>query len=348
LIQATNALNAAKKIETGDMFFEGDIALWKKFGNSLLLRLGMRYSKVNAAKAQSVVQIATDPSRGGVMTTNSDNVYIKYSASQNNPGSTFLLGGTKHNWHAGRPFVNFLYNNNDPRMHYIICTYSEPSTASGGTIDTIGANQIGCPYGYDESTISTDPLYPGIIGSAYKYSQLNRLNCLRVDAWHYLITAAQTQLLMAEARYRDWISTSTAQAYYESGVKLALQQADMYAPTRGGASPITDDQVVTYLARPNIAYDDANALQQINEQYWLASFLMWHEAWCNFRRSGYPQLTQLNYSKEDAKVHNSSDGFIRRLCYPVREYTINKSNVEAASTAMVEDELSTRVFWDIP
>lgn len=347
LKEATDALDATKKIETGDMFFKGDIAKWKKFGNSLLLRLGMRYSKVNPTKAQSIVQTATDATRGGVITTNSENVYIPYNATQNNPGSSLLLAGTKHNWHAGRPFVDFLRTNKDPRMQYIICLYSNPSDAAGGTIDTTSAAQIGAPYGYDESTISTDPLYPGMTGSAYKYSQLNRQRCLRIDTWHYLVTAAQTQLLMAEARYRGWITTSTVQAYYENGITQALSQADMFATTKGGVSPITAGQITTYLARPNIAYNAGTALKQINEQYWLACFLTWHEGWCNFRRSGYPQLARINYSKEDADVHNG-DGFIHRMCYTIREYSANKTNVEAAGTVIGGDKLTTRVFWDIP
>jgi hypothetical protein len=345
---ATDALDATKKIETGDMFFKGDIAKWKKFGNSLLLRLGMRYSKSNTSKAQSIVQTATDATRGGVITTNDDNVYIPYNATQNNPGNSGFLAGTKHNWHAGRPFVDYMYTNRDPRMQYIVCRYSDPSSASGGTIDTVLSHQVGSPYGYDESTISTDPLYPGMIGSAYKYSQLNRQRCLRVDAWHYLVTAAQTQLLMAEARYRGWITTSTAQAYYENGITQALSEKDIFSDTRGGASPITPAQITAYLARPNIAYADATALKQINEQYWLASFLTWHEGWCNFRRSGYPQLTRMNYSKEDADVHSSADGFIHRMCYTGREYSVNKDNVTAAATAIGGDKLTTRVLWDTP
>ena len=347
LKEATDALDATKKIETGDMYFKGDIAKWKKFGNSLLLRLGMRYSKSKPATAESIVKIATDPARGGVITTNSENVVIPYNGTQNNPNSAAFLSGTKHNWHASRPLVDFLYTNKDPRMKYIICRYSDPESATGGTIDTIGANQIGCPHGYDESTIMQDPLYPGEFKSfVYKYSQFNRQRCVRIESWHFIVTAAQTQLLMAEARSRNWITTGTAKDYYENGVKQALQLPDMFATTREGASPITDGEVAAYLARPNIAFSDATALKQINEQYWLACFLSWHEAWCNFRRSGYPQLNRINYSKEDAKVHASTDGFIRRLCYTIREYSVNKENVNKAATAIGGDELTTRIFWD--
>jgi hypothetical protein len=33
-----------------------------------------------------------------------------------------------------------------------------------------------------------------------------------------------------------------------------------------------------------------NELEQINYEYWIASFLNGQEAWANFRRSGYPDL----------------------------------------------------------
>src|SRR5690606_25563651 len=54
-------------------------AKWKKLGYSLLLRLGMRYSKINPDKARSIVQEAFN---GGVMTSNDDNAYVKYDGAR--------------------------------------------------------------------------------------------------------------------------------------------------------------------------------------------------------------------------------------------------------------------------
>jgi len=47
------------------------------------------------------------------------------------------------------------------------------------------------------------------------------------------------------------------------------------------------------------------ALEQINEQYWVASFLIWGEAWANFRRSGYPHLSPINYPGADPSVKSN-------------------------------------------
>lgn len=71
LSESTDALNASGLIETGDLFYQGDIAQWKKPGNSLLLRTAMRLTKVDPAKAQQFVVKAIN---GGLLTSNKHSV----------------------------------------------------------------------------------------------------------------------------------------------------------------------------------------------------------------------------------------------------------------------------------
>ena len=82
LTEASAALNASGTIETSDVLYAGNIAQWKKFGYSLLLRAGMRLSKVDATKAQATVQAAL---AGGVILTNADNAYMRHDANYLNP-----------------------------------------------------------------------------------------------------------------------------------------------------------------------------------------------------------------------------------------------------------------------
>jgi hypothetical protein len=73
-------------------------------------------------------------------------------------------------------------------------------------------------------------------------------------------------------------------------------------------------------------------LQQINTQYWIASFLNGPEAFANFRRSGFPTLTSNPYGQPpNADVPNGT--FRRRLSYPASELSINTTNVNAAIAA---------------
>ena len=92
------------------------------------------------------------------------------------------------------------------------------------------------------------------------------------------------------------------------------------------------------LANP---YNPVTGLQQINTQYWIASFLNGPEAWANFRRSGFPALAPNPY------VGDIPAGtFIRRLTYPVTEISANTANVNEAIARQGADKLDTKVWWD--
>lgn len=344
LKEATNALNETADIVSGDCFYKGNIAKWKKLGNSLLLRAGMRYTKYDEVKAKEIVATALDPSRGGVMANNSDNAFIQFNATYTNGISSSINGSQPNAFYLGKPFVDFLKITNDPRLLYISVKYQFPANplATAGVANTNPADQEGMPYGFDEASLPTAPGYPGKIGAAWKYSQFNRSTIVSLDAPMMLVTYSQTQLLLSEARQRGYITTSTAKDYYEAGIKGHMTQKDYGAPYT-----ITTSQQNNYLLQTEIAFDPARALEQINKQYWISSFMIWKEAWANFRRSGYPQLLPINYVGEDPSVDaNGAGGFIHRLPYSNREKSVNTLNVNEAITRMGGDNMGVRVFWD--
>ena len=338
--EAVDQLDSQGETVKGDLFFDGDISQWKKLGNSLLLRAGMRYTEIDQAKAQSIVQVAVDPSRGGVMTSNDDNAVIHFNEIFTNATSSMLIGGERANYYVGKPFVDFLQSTNDPRLEHIAVIYEFPSQplADVGNENTNPNDQIGMPYGYDENSVEDAPGFPGTNGTAFNYSQFNRRSVSRIDAPEYLVTYAQTQLLLAEASYRGFISGS-AKEFYEAGIRGHMEQTLLY----GEGVEISPVQQEVYLQESEVAFDSSNALEQINVQYWVASFHIWGEAWANFRRSGYPDLDPINFPGEDPSV---AGDFIRRFTYPVREHSVNTSNVTAAAERMGGDNLGVHIFWD--
>jgi hypothetical protein len=343
-IEATDALDPTRSsIGSADLFYGGTIDRWKRLGNSLLLRLGMRYTKIDEEKARSIVATATDPARGGVMQSNDDNALIQFNAVYTNGTSNALLGGERANYYIGKPFVDFLKNNNDPRLRYIAVKYELPANplATAGAANTNPADQQGMPYGYDESSIETAPDYPGKIGSAWEYSQFNRSTVMRIDAPEFLISFSQTQLLLAEAATRGYLPSGNAQQYYETGISAHMEQAPLF----GNMPSITAEEKEVYLHSPNIAFTSERALEQINEQYWVSSFRNWSEAWANFRRSGYPRLNPVNFPSQDPSIPGAG-GFIRRLVYPLREISVNAVNIQEAINRMGGNSLGTHIFWD--
>lgn len=339
--EATAALNAGAAIEASDVLYAGNIAQWKKFGYSLLLRAGMRLSKIDPAKAQAAVQAAF---AGGVITTNADNAYMRHDANYVNPAGNMLNGTEAANWYLVKAFVDTLKNNSDPRLSAIAIRYKGATSGPGQTVGigtTLAADQIGMPMGFDNGTIGARATADGL-ASFYDYSQVDRRRMAKVSAPMFFVTAAQSQLLLAEAKFRGWITTATTTAdFFANGIRAHMDQMATYDAGSAVSSVARDAYVTAHPVIPGKEYD------QINTQYWIASFLNGPEAFANFRRSGFPALTPNPYGQpSNPDVPNGT--FIRRIGYPTSELSVNTENVNAAIAIMGADKLSTRVWWDKP
>jgi len=265
----------------------------------------------------------------------------KYETVQ--PIGNALNGSEAANVYLAKPFVDYLKNTSDPRLSAIAIRYVGATNGSGQTV-AVGtknaAQQIGMPMGKDNGTIVAQATADGL-ASFYDYSQADRRRIIKATSPVFLVTAAQTNLLLAEARFRGWISTGTASQYFSDGVKAHMDQMATY----DAGSAISAGERDAYVSANPLA--GGSELQQINTQYWIASFLNGPEAFANFRRSGFPILTPNPYGQpSNPDVPNGT--FIRRLTYPTSELSVNTTNVNAAIAEQGPDNLSTRVWWDKP
>lgn len=336
--ETATALDAAGKVETSDLLYAGNIAQWKKLAYSLLLRAGMRLSKIDQSTAQTTVQKAY---AGGVIMLNADNAYMRHDANYMNPVGNMLNSTEAANWYLVNSFVDTLKNNNDPRLVSISIRYKGATSGPTQTPDigsTVPADQIGMPMGYDNGTIGARATADGL-ASFYDYSQVDRRRMAGTASPMFFVTAAQTQLLLAEARFRGWITDGSAAQYFKDGIIAHMNQLATY----GAAATIAATDIDAYTAaHPLVA---GREMEQVNTQYWIASFLNGPEAFANFRRSGYPSLTPNPYGQpSNPDVPNGT--FMRRIGYPTSELSINTENVNAAIAIMGPDKLSTPVWWD--
>ena len=349
LDEAANALDASKdKPAAQDLIygragFSDQIGQWKKLAYSLMLRLGMRLTKVDAAAAKTWVEKAY---AGGVMSSNADNAYIVHQAGGRavvNRNSEILYGPENNDAGGGhaflsKTFVDYLKSTADPRLQFTAQVKGVPTDPQFDNItgSTNPAVQIGMPNGKNKSgaanDITTDPNYPGDIN---KYSTIRPDVFLKLDGPYFIVTYAQTELLLAEAAQRGWSVGANAQTHYNNGVTAAMEQFAQY----DAVATIPAGSIATYLAAN--PYSAATALKQINTQYWVASFLDWYEAWANWRRTDFPTLTPVNYPG------NATGGQIpRRMLYPAGEASANGTNYQAALSAQGPNTLTTRVWWD--
>lgn len=321
-------------VGSADLLYGGDVTKWKKFAYSEMVRVAMRLSKIDAANAQKWVQAAV---AGGVMTSNDDNAIVKHDTNGGTPTvngtGLILIGNDPAAARLSQTFVNYLKSTGDPRLPFLatVCADANVTTDKG---DTAAAHQLGQPNGYDVSggqyDISKAPNWPG---NQNKYSIVNRYTFSRLDAPSFFVTYGETALLLAEAAQRGWIGGSAA-SYYTAGVTASMQQL-----SQAGAGP-GDAAIAAYLAAN--PYNAASALAQINSQYWVVTFMDENEAWANWRRSGYPQLTPVSYPG------NVTNGTIpRRFTYPQGEPSTNGVNYKAAVANLSDgDKMTSRVWWD--
>lgn len=333
LEEAAGALDTAQPPVTTDILYGGNVARWKKLGYSLMLRAGMRLTKVDPDGAKSYVAKAV---AGGVFESNADNSIIRHTAIYNNYIANHLAAREKTNFYLAAPFVNYLKENNDPRLPVFAVRYVG---AKGGPEQTAARAssdpkvQIGMPMGYNDVTINSVLAENGVV-SLWDFTQINLTTVLKLDAPEFHITYAQVQLLLAEAAVRGWV-TGTAADYYAKGIRANLEQMALYDPS----AAIKEDAILAYLkAHP---LDAAKALEQINTQYWVATFLDGNESWANFRRSGFPALKKNPYPGSEIK-----EDFIRRMPYPDSEIVVNLQNVNDANARQGPNDLNTRIWWD--
>ena len=324
------------------------VAQWKKLGNSLLLRLGMRYSKSDPTKAQSIVSEAFN---GGVMTSITDNAFVTYDGTLFSNGSNDgLINNNPRFYYAAEPFVDQLKSTSDPRSKYMVAMYDEPNNPLGDpSPDLTIANQYGLPVGIASDALVNAP-YRGIKGSGFDYSQMNVRVVASISAPTFWLTYAQTSLLLAEAAQRGWITggETAAQQYYEAGIRADMDNYSIYLSETGSSLPtVSVAEQDAYIAQPSVAYNATDAYNLINTQYWIVCIRDGTEAWANWRRSGFPALNRNDF--DDVLLENGGDGYVHRFTYPDAELSQNKVNYQAAVEAIGGiDDLVSRVFWDTP
>ncbi|RYZ92548.1 MAG: SusD/RagB family nutrient-binding outer membrane lipoprotein, partial [Sphingobacteriaceae bacterium] len=113
---------------------------------------------------------------------------------------------------------------------------------------------------------------------------------VKLNSPTFILTYAESELLLADAAQRLGVGGSAAD-HFKNGVIAAITFMTPYDPL----AAISDAAANTYYNAN--AYNAANGLQQINTQYWIhtATMLDFYEEWSNWRRTGLPALTPVNY-----------------------------------------------------
>jgi hypothetical protein len=347
--QATDSLIETGDHPTGDILYSqaGDqIMEWKRFGNSLLLRMAMRLIKIDPATAQ---KYATQV-EGNTMQSNNDNAIVQHVLSANsltvNQDAAQIFSQDSTDIRMSSTIISNMRKSNDPRL--AVNAWIAYGADSGDddfpeNTDFTPADQIGLPPGYIIGGLNPavnlliackDSLPAEILGG---YSRLSD-NLLALNAPSLILTYAETELLLAEASQR-WGIGGSATTHYNNGVIAAITQLSAYGPN----ATISAADAQTYLNSQPLSTTMATALSQINMQYWLCTLMDEYESWANWRRSGdLPHLTPTDYPG-----NISNDSIPRRLTYPPSQKVTNLANYNKAVAGLkYGDKVTSRVWWD--
>jgi hypothetical protein len=260
LIQRLDAAMAkldptAESLGTFDLIYEGDVAEWMKFANSLKLRLGMMLADVDPTTARSVVEQAV---AAGVLESNDDNASFPYleSSPNTNPVWVNLVQSGRRDFVAANTIVDLMSDLNDPRVPLFFGTDRE----GGFTGGIYGSSNSYSAYSKPSSTI-TDPENPGV-----------------------LISYSEVEFFLAEAAARGFNVGGTAQQHYNAAITASILEW-------GG----TEEDAMAYLAQPEVAYATAQGdfRQKIGTQKWIALYNRGHEAWTEYRRLDAPEFNEV-------------------------------------------------------
>jgi hypothetical protein len=247
-----NLSTAAGSFGSADAIYGGDVAMWKKFANSLKLKMGMTIADSDAAKAKSVVESAV---AGGVFTSNADNATFKFLGGppNTNPIWVDLVQSGRKDFVVTSTIVNKMKALNDPRIPLFFT-----EDASGGYSGGIpGASNNYSTFSKPSAKI-TAPDFPGT-----------------------MLSYSEVEFFLAEAIERGFAVGGTAMGHYNNAITASI--------TAWGG---TTAQALAYIAQPSVNYLTAtgNYKQKIGEQKWIALYNRGMDAWIEWRRLDYPVL----------------------------------------------------------
>jgi hypothetical protein len=310
-------IDGSTTLGNADIIFGGDTAKWKKFGNSLMLRLAMRIKNVDAANSSAWVAKAI---AGGVMSSSADTALMVHTngPTQLNQNAWGIYYPRYAYARIGKTLYDWLQAKSDPRLDII----ADPSNTYGGA-----------PYGqnFDDLTLQ------GIDVGTLPYTNVNPA-ISKLDQPRMLLTYAQTAFVLAE-HYGATGNHDLAETNYNAGVTSAMNQWALWDPSFA----LSAADISAYLtANP---YDSANYDELIGDQFWVASFFDFYEAFANFRRTGFPALQP--FGGNPAHPENLTSGQIpRRIIYNPNEANLNSENFNAMISSQGPNNRMTRVWWD--
>lgn len=368
--------NAENTVGTYDLVYEGDVQKWKKFANSIRLRMAVRISDVDITKAKEEAQAAV---LAGVFEGDEDAAFLTQGQDKftQNPiyyhkGSAVIhmstaykrlvegLGGQKWPTEADRA-------ENGNITEEIIQAKNAPAFVDPRApihFEPAGIIEKTATAGMEGNWDGTDPGHvSSAVGAAMDNGQFVS-DFAKIGPWYYstidrkypVFKYSELCFLEAIAVERGLIS-GDAKTAYEAGVRSSMAEfnipervVDEYLmstmPNYYGTTAKFDDQ----------SGDNNTVMDKILTQKYIAQFQECSfETWADHRQFHKPTLmpfasvssSVFNMLPSD-RENNTPNAYVKRIYYPSSEYTVNLENVREAEKRMGgNNSIQNNVWWDV-
>lgn len=354
------------RAEINNILFESDkltqdqqIDTWRRFANSLKLRMAMHLVKVDPAEAK---RLAEEAVASGVVESMTQEIGMNANTGfmGSHPLKMIMSGWNDSRVNAS--FVSMLTSLQHPYINYMIGNNTDDLINADGSVTNKNSGIYGLRAGI---RMESGQAYYANARVAYSQFEGDDFEWMPI----YAMKWAEVDFLRAEGALRGWSMGGTAQSFYERGIKNA-DCGDRFGVPTGNYEAYLDDYMQVENAVPftyvdpmdhnndiesvtkigvkwNDSDDNETKLEKIITQKYIAIFPYSYEAWTDIRRTGYPKIFPvLNPNLGDGSL---SDGdLIRRLPLPHGDLQAGMDDIATSGIQALggPDQQATRVFWD--
>ncbi|HVW60236.1 MAG TPA: SusD/RagB family nutrient-binding outer membrane lipoprotein [Puia sp.] len=342
-----------------DLIYGGSVDQWRRFANTLKLRLALRISRVDPARAKTEAESAV---ADGVMTKSPDHDAFILRSSTGGDVNGLSIMSDWNEFRMSATMASVLKGYEDPRLPI----YFVPTANSGDPTPGVIANYSGLRNGLSVDQLGEDPNLAAAnshVGPHWSSTSV-MVGTTVVGRGDYnstpqnVIETAEAWFLRAEGKMLGWDMGDglTAQELYEAGITASLNQwgftdaatATNYINSTKTPIPPGDGLNSPAVSKIPIKWNSDPDTQriQIATQKWLALYPDGMEAWADWRRSHVMPLYPV-VNSDNPLITNTTTQWIRRIPFLDSEKSSNAAAVTAATGLLGgADNVLTPLWWD--
>lgn len=350
ILDQYDALTQDKQIDT-----------WKRYANSLKLRMAMNMVKVYPDDAKKYAEEAV---ASGVIESQDKEVGLNPLTNCYNAHPLKVIMSSWSDSRVNASFISLLMSLDHPYTKYFIGKNSNDLVNSvTGEVTPANSTIVGLRAGIRMENGQTYYANPRVAYSQFSGEDFEFMPI-------YAMKWAEVDFLRAEGALRGWNMGGTVEFFYNRGIQNA-DCSDRFMFSSGNYESYLDDYMALEEAVPytyvdpmdsnnnmesltkigvkwNESDDNETKLEKIITQKYIAVFPYSYTAWTDIRRTGYPKIFPvLNPQLGDGSLAQGE--IIRRQLLPTGDIDAGVQDVQTSGLKALggDDKQATRVFWDV-